>query len=298
MNDTLLDKWLNGTLSASEMEAMKEDPVFLEYLKIDSFVKDLDLPSQEASEGLSHLKQKLVSEQKPKVIKLGLWLKVAAAAIVIFTVGYFYNGSLSQNFHTELAQTQTLQLPDDSQVILNEDSHLRFKTANWNENRSLSLEGEAYFEVTKGAVFDVNTAHGMVTVLGTKFNVNDRKDSFEIVCYEGSVGVKFKDTYVKLSPGDKAVLRKDKLVSEKKYTTKPGWIHDESTFKNIAIGLVMEELKSVYSINLITKNIDVDLRYTGSFTNLDLEAALETITLPLGLEYAIENKNVTLFAKE
>jgi len=128
--------------------------------------------------------------------------------------------------------------------------------------------------------------------------VNDRKDSFEVVCYEGAVGVKFKDTYIKLSPGDKAILRKDKLISEKKHTIKPGWIHDESTFKNKAIALVLEELKSVYSINIITKNIDVDLRYTGSFTNLDLEAALETITLPLGLEYAIENKNVTLFAKE
>jgi len=189
-------------------------------------------------------------------------------------------------------------LPENSQVILNEDSHLSFNEKNWNENRSLSLEGEAYFEVTKGAVFDVNTNHGTVTVLGTKFNVNDRNDSFEVVCYEGSVGVKYEKTYLKLSPGDKAVLRNGKLVSEKKHTTQPGWIHDESTFKNKPIDMVLQELKSVYAINIITKNIDVDLRYTGSFTNLDLEVALETITLPLGLEYAIENKNVTLFEKD
>ncbi|MEM7087541.1 MAG: FecR family protein [Bacteroidota bacterium] len=298
MNDKLLDKWLNGTLSTSEMEAMKEHPVFMEYLKIDSFVKDLDLPAQDASEGLNHLKQQLGSEQKTKVIKLGWWLKVAAAAVIVLSVGYFYNASLSQDFSTQLAQTQTLQLPDNSQVILNENSHLSFKENNWDENRSLSLKGEAYFEVTKGAVFDVHTEHGTVTVLGTKFNVNDRKDSFEVVCYEGSVGVKFKNTYLKLSPGDKAVLRNDQLLSEKKYTTEPGWIHNESTFHNRPIEMIMEELKSVYDINIITKNIDVDLRYTGSFTNLDLEVALKTITLPLGLEYAIDNKNVTLFAKD
>lgn len=298
MNDKLLDKWLNGNLSASEMEAMKENPVFMEYLKIDSFIKDIDLPSQDASEGLKHLKQQLVSEQKTKVIKLGVWLKVAAAAVIILSVGYFYNASLSEDFSTQLAQTEILQLPDNSQVILNEDSHLSFKASNWNENRSLSLEGEAYFEVTKGAVFDVNTKHGTVTVLGTKFNVNDRKDRFEVVCYEGSVGVKFENQYLELSPGDKAVLRNDQLVSEKKYTTQPGWIHNESTFQNKSVAMVLQELKSVYAINIITKNIDVDLRYTGSFTNLDLESALETITLPLGLEYAIENKNVTLFAKD
>ena len=205
---------------------------------------------------------------------------------------------LPENFSTQLAQTQTLQLPDNSQVILNENSHLSFKEGNWDENRSLTLEGEAYFEVTKGAVFDVNTKHGTVTVLGTKFNVIDREDRFEVVCYEGSVGVKFGDTYLKLAPADKAILQNDQLISAKKHTTQPGWIHDESTFKNKSIDLVIAELKSVYAINIITENIDVDLRYTGSFTNLDLEAALETITLPLGLEYAIDNKNVTLFEKD
>ena len=298
MNDTLLNKWLNGTLSPSEMEAMKENPVFMEYLKIDSFVKNIDVPAQDASEGLKQLKEKLNSKQKTKVIKLGVWLKVAAAAVIILSVGYFYNTSLSQHFSTELAQTETLQLPDNSQVILNEDSHLSFKEKNWDENRSLSLDGEAYFVVTKGAAFAVTTDHGIVTVLGTKFNVNDRNDSFEVVCYEGSVGVQFENTYLVLSPGDKAVLRNDQLVSEKKHTTQPGWIHDESTFNNKPIDLVLQELKSVYAINIITKNIGVDLHYTGSFTNLDLELALETITLPLGLEYAIENKNVTLFAKD
>jgi len=298
MNDKLLDKWLNGSLSPSEMEAMKEHPEFMEYLKIDSFVKDIDMPSQDPSEGLNHLKQKLVSKQKTKVIRLGTWLKVAAAAIIVVSVGYFYSTSLPENFSTQVTQTQTLQLPDNSQVILNENSHLSFKENNWDENRSLTLEGEAYFEVTKGNVFDVHTEHGTVTVLGTKFNINDRKDSFEVVCYEGSVGVKFGDTYLKLAPGDKAILENDQLISAKKHTTQPGWIHDESTFNNKSIELVLEELKSVYAINIITKNIDVDLRYTGSFTNLDLEAALETITLPLGLEYAIDNKNVTLFEKD
>ena len=96
MNDKLLDKWLNGNLSPSEMDEMKGNPVFMEYLKIDSFVKDIDMPSQDASEGLNHLKQKLVSKQKTKVIKLGVWLKVAAAAVIILSVGYFYSTTITR----------------------------------------------------------------------------------------------------------------------------------------------------------------------------------------------------------
>jgi len=106
------------------------------------------------------------------------------------------------------------------------------------------------------------------------------------------------DNYVELSPGNKVYLKNGVLVPDKKFTTQPGWIMNESTFQNVKILAVLDELKSVYSIDVITENIDVDLRYTGSFTNRDLDAALQTITLPLGLNYTLENKNVTIFAKD
>ena len=296
MNDQLLDKWLNGKLSPSEMEALKADPVFMEYLKIDSFMKRLDVPSQESSEGLKALKTALESKKKKTIFRLQPWMKVAAAAIIIFAVSYFYNASLSENFSTQLAESVQFYLPDSSQVILNENSKLSFQESTWDQNRNLSLDGEAYFEVRKGATFEVNTEHGTVTVLGTKFNIFDRNEQFEVVCYEGSVGVRFNETYLELLPGDVAVLKEGLLISEKNHTSKPSWIKNESSFEDTSLSLVLAELKSIYSVNIITENIDVDLHYTGSFTNLDLETALETITLPMGLRYSIENKNVILFA--
>jgi len=295
MNDQLLDKWLNGTLSPSEMEALKGDPVFIEYLKIDGFIKRLDVPSQEPSEGLHALKTTLHSKKKNTIFRLQPWMKVAAAAIVVLTVGYFYNASLSENFSTQLSETAQIELPDSSQVILNENSHLAFQENRWDQNRNLTLDGEAYFEVSKGATFQVISNHGTVTVLGTKFNIYDRNEQFKVVCYEGSVGVRFQQSYLKLLPGDVAVLKEGQLVSEKNHTLLPRWIKNESSFEDTSLSLVLGELKSIYSVNIITENIDVDLRYTGSFTNLDLETALETITLPLGLRYSIENKNVILF---
>ena len=89
-----------------------------------------------------------------------------------------------------------------------------------------------------------------------------------------------------------------KSIQKKKYTTQPGWLHNESSFENVRLKWVLEELKTVYNVNIISENIDVDLRYTGSFTNTDLDSALQTITLPMRLEYAIENNNVILTPKE
>ena len=298
MKQELLDKWLNGEISPSEMEELKQNPVFLEYLKIDAVIKQIETPSQDASEGLKALKEKYSPYQKPRVIKLAPYLKIVAAATIILFIGYFYISSLPQNFNTQTAQTQLLKLPDGSGVTLNENSHLSIRKTNWDNNRSIALEGEAYFEVQKGTAFDVLTTNGIVSVLGTKFNIHDRGNTFEVVCFEGLVGVTQLNNYVELSPGDKVHLENGVLVLEKKYTTQPGWITNESSFKNVKVLAVLDELKSVYSINIITENIDVDLRYTGSFTNRDLDAALKTITLPLGLNYILENKNITIYEKD
>jgi transmembrane sensor len=41
----------------------------------------------------------------------------------------------------------------------------------WSKERTLSLEGEAFFEVQKGSKFSVVTSDGIVEVLGTSFDV-------------------------------------------------------------------------------------------------------------------------------
>ena len=127
MNRKLLDKWLNGTLSASELEVLKQDEAFRDYLKIDSYLKRLDLPDGTASEGLIDIKQRLANRPKPKVFRLKPLLKFAAAAAVLILVGYFYITSLPSTFETQVAQTEILELPDRSKVTLNENSNLEFR---------------------------------------------------------------------------------------------------------------------------------------------------------------------------
>ena len=68
---------------------------------------------------------------------------------------------------------------------LNELSQLEYNASKWDENRSLELKGEAFFDVEKGKRFDVTTEFGNVSVLGTEFNVLSRDSIFKVSCYEG-----------------------------------------------------------------------------------------------------------------
>lgn len=298
MSTKLLDKWLNGEISPPELEELKQDPAFAAYQKIDRFVKQIEMPRVEDGSGLADLKSRRNKRRTPKVVPLRTFYRIAIAASVLVLLGFVYLNTLPQSYTTELAKTETIVLPDNSEVILNENSSLSFKDNKWDENRTLKLNGEAYFKVTRGRTFDVVTSQGTITVIGTRFNVIDREDRFEVVCFEGSVGVSLGQEYAQLSAGDQVSWEGATFTSEKKYTSRPNWIHNESSFEDAPVTAVLDELKSAYTINVITENIDVDLRYTGSFTNSDLQAALETICLSLGLTYAIENNTVILVPKE
>ncbi len=100
-----------------------------------------------------------------------------------------------------IAEKTAVELPDLSQVKLNAQSRLTFNKKSWNKKREVVLDGEAYFKVAKGSKFSVITKDGTVTVLGTQFNVKHRDNYFEVVCFEGSVGVEYKESSVTLKPG-------------------------------------------------------------------------------------------------
>ena len=70
---------------------------------------------------------------------------------------------------------------------------LKYASNKWDKKRRVRLEGEAFFKVAKGSTFTVDTKTGSVKVLGTQFNVKNRIGFFEVVCYEGLVGVTVSD---------------------------------------------------------------------------------------------------------
>lgn len=152
----------------------------------------------------------------------------------------------------------------------------------------MTLEGEGFFKVAKGSKFEVETSAGTVSVLGTAFNVKNRKDYFEVVCYEGSVKVESSQKISKLLPGQMFRIlngiASNQTVAEENV---PTWQADESTFKSVPFSEVIGEFERQYNVSVTISNVNTSQLFTGTFTHNDISLALKSITIPLNLTYQI-----------
>jgi len=185
-------------------------------------------------------------------------------------------------------------LPDQSIVELNALSSIDYNAKKWNENRELTLDGEAYFKVSKGNVFDVKTTIGLVKVVGTQFNVKQRYNYFEVVCFEGVVEVTSNSITRKLLAGDTYQILNGKFSEGKTNALAPEWIHNISEFKRIPFKEVLSELERQYNIQISYENVDANRLFTGSFPHDNIENGLIAITQPMNLTYKFKSSNLVV----
>jgi len=291
-------KWLEGELSAEEIEDLKQSEDFETIEKIAHYSAHLATPKVDAREALASLKSRNLTKKEPKVRTLNFrtFFKVAAAVAVVLTSAYFLFFNTTQSFETGIAQTKSFNLPDNSEVLLNASSKITFNEKKWDEKRDLTLEGEAYFQVQKGKTFSVKTADGVVKVLGTHFDVKQRNNYYEVSCFEGLVSVTYNNATVKLPPGKTfRVINKQIEKTDDFDAQTPSWLQKESSFTRIPLNQVIAELERQYDIKIETLGVDTSKLFTGSFTHTNQKTALESITIPLQLSYRIKGKNVIFY---
>ncbi len=291
--EQLVIKWLNNELSDEELKAF-------------SSLEDADLYQEIVEEiqrfdGKKHAKvasfDTINAQLETKTNSSFKWVRVVSGIAALFIVGFamftFLNKTEMTTFETELAKTQTITLPDNSMVTLNELSELKFSKTDWDTNRSLELEGEAFFDVEKGNRFDVNTSVGQVSVLGTEFNVFSRDSLFRVSCYEGLVRVTYNDKVVELPAGSEFILRSDIGTTSNIVIAEPYWLKNMSTFDNASFKNVISELEKQFNIHVQYPQ-SVDNKFTGAFEHDNLDNALKSITIPFNLTYEILNSKEVL----
>ena len=99
----LLDGWLNGELTPEEFEVFKTIPEYSSYLKIDAFVKDINLPVYDNDEALQEVKSRtstMHSVKEPKVFSLSKFAKIAAVLTVLLASYYFISNYSSGSLHS------------------------------------------------------------------------------------------------------------------------------------------------------------------------------------------------------
>ena len=231
--------------------------------------------------------------ENKRILSLRLFLQ-AVAACAILLVGIY---SVSKVFSEEKIKTgfgsqANLTLPDGSIVTLNSDSKLNWNDRKFNSKRSIMLSGEAFFDVKKGGEFNIKTKNGNVRILGTQLNVYSRDKEFRVSCISGKVGVSNESSEVILLPGEVAELTlsgiEKKAVNNVSQTI--AWKEGLFYFEDQLLVSIFAELKRQFGVSVDYKG-DLKRKITVSFSNKDLEEALDVICSPMGLKYEIEKNN-------
>lgn len=136
----------------------------------------------------------------------GLWnvIKIisryAAIVVIAFSMGagtlWLLNPEqeqLVQSIEIPLGSKSRITLPDGSKVWLNSGSKLTYENNFGKKNRTLTLDGEGCFDVTKNEnlPFEVYSGDVRIKVLGTKFNMKSysEDENTRVTLIEGSLNV-------------------------------------------------------------------------------------------------------------
>jgi len=253
-----------------------------------------------------HVIQNMGKKRNPGFLP---WAAVIGFLIAVTAILYLNIPSPNQiHYQTTFAETIEVSLPDGSQVVLNANSEIKY-VDNWQNTgeREVWLNGEAFFEVKKMTFnnqpgkFTIHTESGVqVSVLGTSFNVNDRKGNSEVVLNSGKVklinpGV---NQEVIMQPGDLVSYQSQSGKIEKKkvdpaqYTQ---WTSQQLTFNDEPLNKIIERVETLFGLQVQFVNFDPNgKRFTGSTPYQDVEILLLTIAKAYGLAYEKNGNSIKL----
>lgn len=200
----------------------------------------------------------------------------------------------------------SLTLSDDTKVILNAGSTLRFPVDFSDSVRQVYLEGEAHFDVShNGSPFIVSCNDMDVSVLGTVFNISSYSDEPEIkaTLVEGKIKVDWNNSNVSdsriLDPSDQAVLNKREQsikIDEVNTSLYTSWIQGKFEFKNDNLEAVMKRLARWYDFEYEFQNAAArDYHFTARINNdQSISSILEMLEMTTDVKFEINGQTIVV----
>ncbi len=302
-NDNFLGRWIAGELTEEERTTFEQSADYLAYKDILRATEKFERPTFDIEKRLAQQRvynQTYTEAPKQKTIKLNSWYYVAAtAAVLVALIGIKSLFFTSTTIQTAIAETKVWTLPDQSTVTLNADSAITYDETTFDTHRIVILEGEAFFDITTGSTFTVQTSNGAITVLGTQFNVQNRETFFGVNCYEGKVQVQNKKDTAILTPQMGVHATNDSAFIPTTLTqTQPDWMQGRSSFQKAPLKQLIQELERQYAITIMTEGIDLTRQFSGSFAHDNLQKALKICFEPMQITYTfVSDKKIVLTNK-
>lgn len=238
-------------------------------------------------------------ESSSGLLRSRFFWSIAASIVVLALVGIFVIPRLTQTPEVQFAELTTtdsvesVTLADGTVVTLNRNSHLTYPVE-MTAGRTVELEGEAFFEVTKDAAhpFKVKTLQEEVTVLGTSFNVDadPQKTTHSVTVVTGKVSFKSSKTQqeVILEPGEMGVYETagnqlDKLAEVP--ANEWSWFSQELVFQDVLLPEAIQTLADHFEVELVLTDSNVEeCMFSNTFSQKSLEEVLATLEVVYQLE--------------
>lgn len=259
----------------------------------------------------------MMKERFPQVHKnfsIYLEAKIAAAIIFLFVIGasiFWANyQKASETVPVKMVQQTNpagqkskLFLPDGSVIWLNSESTLTYPEKFSDSLRLVTLEGEAYFEVSKDTErpFRVNTGSVGTTALGTSFNINAPKEGeLTVSLLTGKVKIE-KDgdpdiTILEPGTGFQFDYKNGQhTVFPIQYDDVLAWKMGILVFDGDGFEQVARKIHAWYGVEVEIKGTPpLDWKLTGKFENENLSNVIETIKFSRKFEHKLDSNKLLI----
>ncbi len=214
---------------------------------------------------------------------------------------------------SKTTQTHVLTVPrgesfkvvlcDGTEVWLNANSNFVYPTAFVGKERVVTLEGEAYFKVTKKPdhPFIVKTPTVQTRVLGTEFNIRSYSpEDTHVVLINGKVEVSNTrgGSYTRLYPGEDAHLQSDGnfVLTEVDLDSYVYWKDGYFYFDDITLKDIMQSLGRWYNVNIEFRNKEA-MNYKMHFVSdrsKDLEHTISLLNRMKKVTVTLQGNTLTV----
>ena len=249
--------------------------------------------------------QKGLNKQQRKKTSAKKYIGIAAGFISLLMLAFF-TGILSNNYTTIIAEKgekKEIKMDDGSIIFLNGNSSISYKN-NFNEDRAIELEGEAFFNISRdeSRPFTVRTKDLKTRVLGTSFNIKNYKDQLAMV----SVNTGKVEVTSLSSPNNKIILTKNQQalfkgdlkpkISKENSEDFNAWTRKMIILKNTSLENTAKIIENWYDVDIQFANDSLkQLKITGKFNDEKLSNVLKSLALIKNLKIdSINNKQIII----
>jgi transmembrane sensor len=242
-----------------------------------------------------------VSEVNKRSLSFPKLLRAAAVLVTLLIAGYlifsYYNrpGMQTLATNTEIIEAT---LPDGSQVKLNNHSIIQFPHEFTESDRTVTLTGEAYFNVSPNPEkpFIIRSGPVETRVIGTSFNLKAYPDDdiIELYVEEGSVTIfAISETgaitdSISIGQSEKVIYSKQNLLLEKTSQTKGNelfWANNSLNFSKTRLETVFNLIAENYHVVISMKHKDIgNLRLTTTFSGQPVDSIMHIIAESFNLQ--------------